>query len=296
MKPLPILEEARPRLPQWFKVRPAIGPRYRGMKALLSELKLHTVCEEARCPNIWECWNRGTATFMILGDICTRSCGFCSVVTGRPQSLDREEPERVARAVAALGLRHAVITSVNRDELPDGGSIIFFETIKKIKEKIPHCRIEVLIPDFKGDFEAQTHVFRARPDILNHNTETVARLYSSVRPQGKYSWSLDLIQRAKAAGLMTKSGLMLGLGESLDEIRQTMSDLTEAGCDILTLGQYLQPTLRHLPVVRYYPPEEFSSLREEGLRVGFRHVEAGPLVRSSYHAEEQLKGVGISES
>jgi lipoic acid synthetase len=260
------------------------------MKNLVHDLELHTVCEEARCPNVWDCWNRGTATFMILGDVCTRSCGFCAVATGRPVTLDLDEPRRVAEAVRALNLRHAVITSVNRDELADGGAAMFAETIRSIRRR-HGCTIEVLIPDFKGSRSAQDRVFEARPDILNHNTETVPRLYRSVRPQGKYAWSLDLISHAKHAGLVTKSSLMLGLGETDDEIRSVMENLIEAGCDILTLGQYLQPTSKHLPVSRYYHPDEFSSLKEDGLRLGFRHVESGPLVRSSYHAEEQTAAI-----
>jgi lipoyl synthase len=291
MNGLRILAEDRPRLPRWFKVKPAISPNYRAMKAVMEAMDLHTVCEEARCPNVWDCWNRGTATFMILGDICTRSCGFCSVRTGRPESLDLGEPARVARAVGELGLRHAVVTSVNRDELPDGGAEVFSETIRKIRRRNPSCSVEVLIPDFKGSRDAQQRVFLARPDILNHNTETVPRLYASVRPQGKYRWTLELIQRAKASDLVTKSGLMLGLGENPEEVLVVMADLAQAGCDILTLGQYLQPTLEHLPVARFYSPDEFEWFREEGLRIGFRHVESGPLVRSSYHAEEQLKEI-----
>ena len=275
------------RLPSWFKDRVQWGPAYHRMKDLVREESLHTVCEEARCPNIWDCWNRGTATFMILGDICTRSCGFCSVVTGRPTRLDRDEPHRVARAVKTLGLRHAVITSVNRDELPDGGAGIFAETIQCIRRET-ECTIEVLIPDFKGSVRDQEWIFTAKPDILNHNTETVPRLYRSVRPQGRYDWSMGLLSRAKRAGLTTKSGLMLGLGETKDEVKAVMADLVAAGCDILTLGQYLQPTRRHLPVSRYYHPDEFRVFKEEGLRMGFRHVESGPLVRSSYHAETQL--------
>ena len=284
---LPIIEEPRRRLPPWFKVNAHLGPRYQKMRSLVEGLNLHTVCEEARCPNVWDCWNRGTATFMILGDVCTRSCGFCAVKTGRPQGLDLDEPRRVAQAVSDLNLSHAVITSVNRDELADGGASIFAETIQKIREVAPACTVEVLIPDFKGSHGAQDTVFAARPDILNHNTETVPRLYRSVRPQGKYPWTLELISRAKEAGLVTKSGLMLGLGETADEVRVVMADLVSVGCDILTLGQYLQPTREHLPVIRFYRPDEFAAFKEEGMRLGFRHVEAGPLVRSSYHAEEQ---------
>lgn len=290
---LPLLkadsQEGRRRLPPWFRVQVYPGPHYQQMKSLVGDLALHTVCEEARCPNVWDCWNRGTATFMILGDICTRSCGFCAVTTGKPVELDIDEPRRVAQAVQALTLRHAVITSVNRDELADGGAAIFAETVLAIRSVRPDCTIELLIPDFKGLQPAQDRIFSARPDILNHNTETVPRLYRSVRPQGKYSWSLELISRAKQAGLVTKSGLMLGLGESTEEVRAVMADLKAAGCDILTLGQYLQPTPKHLPVSRYYHPDEFLVLKEDGLRLGFRHVESGPLVRSSYHAEEQVK-------
>lgn len=290
MNPLPVIQtdahDERRRLPPWFRVQAHPGPHYRQMKNLVGELALHTVCEEARCPNLWDCWNRGTATFMILGDICTRSCGFCAVTTGKPVEPDADEPRRVAQAVGALALRHAVITSVNRDELADGGAAIFAETVCEIRKR-HDCTIEVLIPDFKGLHAAQDRIFATRPDILNHNTETVPRLYRSVRPQGKYFWSLELISRAKQAGLVTKSGLMLGLGETDEEVRAVMADLVEAGCDILTLGQYLQPTVQHLRVNRYYPPGEFLALKEEGLRLGFRHVESGPLVRSSYHAEEQ---------
>ena len=230
---------------------------------------------------------------MILGDICTRSCGFCSVKTGRPTNLDRDEPNRVARAVADLNLRHAVITSVNRDELEDGGAVIFSETIRAIRANHPNCSVEVLIPDFKGSHEAQDIVFNARPDILNHNTETVPSLYRRVRPQGKYNWSLELISRAQWSGLTTKSGLMLGLGETEDELQSVMHDLVEHGCDVLTLGQYLQPTPGHLPVIKYYHPDEFSKFRELALSFGFRHVEAGPLVRSSYHAEEQAQRLNV---
>ena len=300
MNPLPVLNHNMgtdlksvprvPRLPPWFRVQAYPGPHYRQMKKLVGDLTLHTVCEEARCPNLWDCWNRGTATFMILGDVCTRSCGFCAVATGRPGALDADEPRRVAQAVRALSLRHAVITSVNRDELEDGGAAIFAETVQEIR-RLHDCTIEVLIPDFKGSHAAQDTVFSARPDILNHNTETVPRLYRPVRPQGKYFWSLELISRAKRAGLVTKSGLMVGLGETTEEVWSVMADLAETGCDILTLGQYLKPTPKHLPVIRYYPPNEFLALKDEGLRLGFRHVESGPLVRSSYHAEEQTRFV-----
>jgi len=275
------------RLPEWLKVTPKRDENYVKLKRLIGDLKLHTVCEEARCPNVWECWSAGTATIMILGETCTRSCGFCAVKTGRPTELDLDEPRRVAEAITTLGLRHAVVTSVNRDELEDGGASIFAETVRRIHATSPNCTVELLIPDFKGLHAAQDAVFAARPDILNHNTETVPRLYRPVRPQGKYHWTLELLQRAKAAGLTTKSGLMLGLGETIEEVESVMRDLVAHGCDILTLGQYLQPTKDHLPVSRYYHPDEFIRLKERGLALGFRHVESGPLVRSSYHAEQQ---------
>jgi len=285
----PTLAEKRVRRrPEWLKVRLPQGAGYQEVRALIEAHQLHTVCQEARCPNTGECWGRRTATFMILGDICTRSCGFCAVKTGRPQGLDLDEPCRVADAVAKLNLRHAVITSVNRDELADGGAGIFAETIRQIRRRAPGCRIEVLIPDFKGSYDALKRVVDARPDILNHNTETVPRLYRTVRPQGRYHWSLELLDRAKRHGLVTKTGLMLGLGETLDEVRKVMHDLRGVRVDILTLGQYLQPTRQHLPVARYVPPEEFRLLRKEGLAMGFRYVESGPLVRSSYHADEQV--------
>jgi lipoic acid synthetase len=285
----PEAETEQPRRrPEWLKVRLPHGPAYQEVRDLVESNELHTVCQEARCPNMGECWGRRTATFMILGDVCTRSCGFCAVKTGRPMGLDLDEPLRVAEAIARLDLRHAVITSVNRDELEDGGAGIFAETIRQSRRRNPACRIEVLIPDFKGSYEALKLVIDARPDILNHNTETVPSLYRTVRPQGRYQWSLDLLERAKRHGRITKTGLMLGLGESLDEVRVVMGDLRQREVDILTLGQYLQPTKRHLPVARFVTPEEFCSLREEGLAMGFRYVESGPLVRSSYHADEQV--------
>jgi len=255
----------------------------------MDRLGLHTICEEARCPNVWECWNNRTATFLILGDVCTRRCHYCAVTTGRPARLDAEEPMRVAEAVSALGLRHAVITSVNRDDLKDGGASIFVETIRRIRERIPTCTIEVLIPDFVGDEPALAAVVEARPDILNHNIETVARLFPSIRPQGKYQRSIELLGRAKRMGATTKSGLIVGMGETLEEVRTVMRDLREVACDIMTIGQYLQPTKAHWPIERFYHPDEFAVLREEGLAMGFRHVESGPLVRSSYHAEQQTR-------
>ena len=277
----------RPRLPPWFKVRLQQGPDYQKIRQVVDRLGLHTICEEARCPNIWECWNNRTATFLILGDICTRRCHYCSVTTGKPVAVDRDEPFRVAQAVQAMRLRHAVITSVNRDELDDGGATIFAETIRQVRQLNPTCAVEVLIPDFEGDRAALRTVAGARPEILNHNIETVERLFPSIRPQGKYRRSIDLLDRAKRLGMKTKSGLIVGMGETEDEIREVMRDLRSVGCDILTIGQYLQPTRQHLPVSRFYHPDQFVSFKEEGLALGFRHVEAGPLARSSYHAEQQ---------
>ena len=286
-RPIPMVQEPRPRLPAWFKVRVHEGPAYREIRRLTHELNLHTICEEARCPNVWECWNSRTATFLILGDICTRRCQYCAVTTGRPLPLDESEPDRVAAAVKALGLRHAVITSVNRDELPDGGARIFAETIRAVRRELPACTLEVLIPDFLGDESALETVLTAKPDILNHNIETVPRLFPSIRPQGRYPRSIALLQAASSRGALTKSGLMVGLGETLDEVRGVMRDLRAAGCSIFSVGQYLQPTKAHWPVMRFYLPEEFRLIRDEGLALGFRHVESGPLVRSSYHAEQQ---------
>ncbi len=276
------------RRPDWLKVRIPGGEGYTEIKELVRSHGLHTVCEEARCPNIAECWARKTATFMILGDVCTRSCGFCAVKTGRPLLLDRDEPRRVADAVAKMALRHAVITSVNRDELADGGSAIFAETIRQIRQMVPGCRVEVLIPDFKGNPNALQNIIDAQPDILNHNTETVPRLYRPVRPQGNYQWSLDVLRIAKSQGVVTKTGLMLGLGEDMDEVLDVMHELAGLNVNILTLGQYLQPSKQHLPVRRFVAPAEFRMLRKKGLALGFDHVESGPLVRSSYHADEHV--------
>ena len=278
------------RLPPWFKVTIRQGPDYRDIRRTMDSLGLHTICEEARCPNVWECWNNRTATFLILGDICTRRCHYCAVTTGRPLELDREEPLRVAQAVQALGLRHAVITSVNRDELEDGGAWIFAETIRHIRRLVPPCAVEVLIPDFEGSEAALTAVVAEKPDILNHNIETVRRLFPSIRPQGKYERSLTLLGRAKRMGARTKSGLIVGMGETNEEVRGVMRDLRAVGCDIMTIGQYLRPTKQHLPVARYYHPDEFAAFKTEGLSLGFSHVESGPLVRSSYHAERQVAG------
>ena len=276
------------RRPEWLKVRLPSGEGYHEVKNIVQSRRLHTVCEEARCPNIGECWGRRTATFMILGDVCTRSCGFCAVKTGRPQFLDLDEPRRVAAAIKQMELKHAVITSVNRDEVPDGGAGIFAETIQQIRLQVPACRVEVLVPDFKGDLVAMQKVVDAHPDILNHNTETVPRLYRPVRPQGRYDWTLKGLKYAKEKGMTTKSGLMLGIGETTEEVLSVLEDLSAIKVDILTLGQYLQPTTDHLPVDRFVHPDEFAMLKREGLRMGFRHVESGPLVRSSYHADEHI--------
>ncbi|HXX62866.1 MAG TPA: lipoyl synthase [Bacteroidota bacterium] len=285
---IPAERPARRERPDWLKVKIPLGESYARLRGLIDEHRLHTVCEEARCPNVSECWNAGTATFMILGDTCTRSCGFCAVKTGRPLSLDTDEPYRVADAIGRMGVRHAVITSVNRDELPDGGATIFAETIRQARKVNPSIRIEVLIPDFRGVRWALQLVIDEHPDILNHNTETVPRLYSRVRPQAKYARSLDVLSYAHQAGMVTKSGLMLGLGESTEEVLGVLHDLRDHHCDILTLGQYLQPTRNHLPVERYVHPDEFRMYKEKALEMGFRHAESGPLVRSSYHAEGQI--------
>ncbi len=282
------------RLPGWFRVKIQQGERYKTIRQAIDTHGLHTICEEARCPNQWECWNQGTATFLILGDICTRRCGYCSVTTGRPLPVDQDEPARIGETVRLLGLRHAVITSVNRDELPDGGASVFAETIASIRGLLPTCTVEVLIPDFQGSREALETVMQASPDILNHNIETVPRLFPAIRPQGKYRRSLDLLGLAREKGGRTKSGLMVGLGESLEEIRVVMQDLRKVNCQILTIGQYLRPTKNHAAVARYYRPEEFEALKEEAENLGFAHVESGPLVRSSYHAEKQANLSGVS--
>lgn len=278
------------RRPEWIKVRVPGGDSYDNLKTLMRSKQLHTVCEEAHCPNIGECWGAGTATFLIMGDICTRSCGFCDIKTGRPQPLDWAEPERVAQAVKAMNLKHVVITSVNRDERKDGGAPIFAGCIKRIRELQPGCSIEVLIPDFKGSREALQIVMDARPEILNHNVETVPRLFKKVQPQDKYEWAMTTLHNAKAmdAQVLTKSGIMLGLGEEYDEVVAVMRDLRECGVDILTLGQYLQPSKEHLPIEKYYHPDEFATLKELGYEMGFRWVESGPLVRSSYRADQQV--------
>ncbi len=277
--------------PDWLKVRLPSGESYFRLKGILRGLSLNTVCEEARCPNVAECWGQGTATFMILGDVCTRACGFCAVKTGLPKFLDRGEPERVAEAVAAMGLTHAVVTSVNRDELRDGGASIFAATILAIRSRCPETTIEVLIPDFKGSRDSLEMVLEAGPDILNHNVETVPRLYKRVRPGASFSQSVELLRRVKeiAGGMVSKTGMMLGLGEDRSEVESVMQTLvSNSSVDVLTLGQYLQPTADHLPVARFVHPDEFRELALRGSQMGFRHVEAGPLVRSSYHASSQV--------
>lgn len=279
----------RRRLPPWLKAKAPGHPNYLDIKHLIADLRLNTVCESAQCPNIGECWGQRTATFMILGDICTRSCGFCAIKTGRPVGLDEGEPERVAAAIAHLDLRHAVITSVNRDELPDGGAEIFARTIAAVHQRCPQTSVEVLIPDFKGDWDALATVMAAGPDILNHNIECPPSLYYKMRPQAQYDRSLELLRRAHEMGpAPTKSGMMLGAGETHDEIAQSIRDLAAAECAILTLGQYLSPSPNHVPVERFVDPDEFAAWRHFALELGFRHVESGPLVRSSYHAADQL--------
>jgi lipoic acid synthetase len=283
--------EAHPR-PNWLRVKFFGGERYQHLKRTMRTLNLHTVCESARCPNMGECWEHGTATFMILGDICTRACGFCAVPSGKPVGPpDEEEPIRVAEAAARMRLRYAVVTSVNRDDQPDGGAHIFARTIQEIRRRIPGCKIEVLIPDFRGDWNALDTVLAAKPDILNHNTETVPRLYRQVRKGALYDRSLELLRRAKHTDpdIPTKTGMMLGLGEEKEEVLATMQDLAAQGTDLLTLGQYLQPTREHLPVMRFVHPSEFAEYKRLGERMGFKHVEAGPLVRSSYHAFDQAE-------
>lgn len=277
--------------PDWLKVKLPTGDNYSDVRDLMRKQKLHTVCEEAKCPNIAECWNHRTATFMILGDTCTRSCGFCNVKLGIPNELDLEEPKRVAESVEELNLRHVVITSVNRDELEDGGASIFSETVRLIRQRMKETTIEILIPDFKGSEHAFEIIMQNPPDILNHNLETVPRLYSVVRPQAKYIRSMDLITWFKQKGLKTKSGIMVGIGETMDEVFSLMNDLVKAGCDILTIGQYLQPTKVHLPVDRFVTPDEFNQYKIEGLQMGFKVVESSPLVRSSYHADEHARAL-----
>jgi len=284
----------RHRRPEWLRVRAPWGDGYQAVHEAMRGHGLHTVCEEARCPNIGECWGAGTGTFLIMGDTCTRSCGFCAIKTGRPEPLDLGEPERVARSIRQMGLTHAVITSVNRDELADGGAAVFARCVLRARELAPQCSVEVLIPDFRGDRAALQVVMDARPDVLNHNVETVPRLYRTVRPQALYERSLDVLRWAKEmdAAVLSKTGIMVGLGETTHEVEAVMRDLVTQGVDILTIGQYLRPTESHLPIARYYTPVEFDALRSTGLALGLAWVEAGPLVRSSYRAEQQVARLG----
>jgi len=283
------------RRPDWIRVRAPSGKTYQQLQVLMRSKVLHTVCEEALCPNVGECWGAGTATFLMLGDVCTRSCGFCDVKRGRPSPLDWEEPERVAQAVKSMNLRHAVITSVNRDDRQDGGAPLFAMVIRRIHQVHPGCSVEVLVPDFKGRLEALRIVLDARPEILNHNVETVPRLFKLVQPQDRYQWAAATLSNARKLdpAVLTKSGIMLGLGETIDEVRQVMCNQRDWGVDIFTLGQYLQPSRRHLPIARYYTPDEFNDLKEYGLSIGFKWVESGPLVRSSYHAAEQVRTLSL---
>jgi lipoyl synthase len=287
-----LLVTIEPRVPRpaWLRAPAPVGENYRELKRLVEALKLHTVCESAACPNVGDCWNRRTATFMILGNVCTRRCGFCAVQKGAPLAVDYDEPRRVAEACAALGLKFAVITSVNRDDRKDGGAELFAMTIRAIRERVPGCGVEVLTPDFQGSHAAMDIVLDASPDILNHNTETVPRLYRQVRLGARYARSLDILAYVKQVrpGTPTKSGLMLGLGETMDEVLAVMRDLRASDVNILTLGQYLRPSPKHLPILRYVPAEEFAELKRAGYEMGFRHVESGPLVRSSYHADEAV--------
>ncbi len=284
------IEPRGPARPAWLKAPAPVGENYRNLKRLVEELRLHTVCESAACPNVGDCWNRRTATFMILGNVCTRRCGFCAVQKGAPLAVDYDEPRRVAEACATLGLKFAVITSVNRDDRKDGGAELFALTIRAIRERVAGCGVEVLVPDFQGSHAAMDIVLEAAPEILNHNTETVPRLYRQVRLGARYERSLDMLAYAKQSRpkIPTKSGLMLGLGETLEEVQQVMRDLRASNVDILTLGQYLRPSPKHLPIIRYVPVEEFAELKRLGLEMGFRHVESGPLVRSSYHAADAV--------
>lgn len=284
-----------PRKPAWLKMKMPGGEEFSKLLSLVNSHRLHTVCQSAKCPNLGECWNAGTATLMILGDVCTRSCGFCHIATGRPPELDLDEPRRVGEAVRIMNLRHVVITSVNRDELPDGGAAVWADTIRQIRQQSPGTTIEVLIPDFCGDWSALQLVLDQKPDILNHNLESVPRLYKRVRPQAKYRRSLELLQIAKGQGFTTKTGIMLGLGEEEHEVEALLDDLVSISCDILTIGQYLQPTPAHLPVERFVPPAEFAEWKRRGEGKGVRHVESGPMVRSSYHAEKQVNAVVVGE-
>lgn len=287
---LPVVpaENARPKKPDWLRVKLPIGENYKHVRGLVDTHKLHTICESGNCPNMGECWGAGTATFMILGNICTRSCGFCSVATGRPLPVDWDEPQRVAEAIHLMKVKHAVITSVDRDELPDGGSIIWYNTIHAVKQLNPDTTLETLIPDFKGHKEEIQRVIDAAPEVVSHNIETVERLTRQVRIQAKYWRSMEVIRALKEGGMRTKSGIMLGLGEEKEEVMQTLRDLKANGCDVVTIGQYLQPTKKHLPVHRFVHPDEFAEFREYGYEIGLDYVESGPLVRSSYHSEKHV--------
>ena len=283
------------RKPSWLKVKAPGGPNYLRLKQMMRELDLHSVCEEARCPNVGECWEHGTATFMILGDVCTRNCAYCAVAHGRPPKYDIEEPERVGQAIAEMRLQHAVITSVDRDDLPDFGAYIFAETIRQIHARVPECSVEVLVPDFQGNENSIRTVLEARPEIYNHNTETVPRLYKKARPGGRYARVMEIFRLAKriAPDIPTKTGIILGMGETIEEVVAVMHDLRAVDVDILTLGQYLRPSDNHIALDRYYTPEEFRHLRDVGMEMGFKHVESSPLVRSSYHAWEQVQAAGV---
>jgi lipoic acid synthetase len=283
------------RKPSWLKVKAPGGPNYLHLKSMMQELDLHTVCEEARCPNVGECWEHGAATFMILGDVCTRNCAYCAVAHGRPPRYDPAEPERVADAAARMQLRHLVLTSVDRDDLPDFGAWAFAETIRQVHDRVTGCSVEVLVPDFQGNEQSIRTVLDARPEIYNHNTETVPRLYKKARPGGRYERVMQIFRFAKATApdIPTKTGIILGLGETNEEVLQVMRELREVDVDILTLGQYLRPSADHIALDRYVTPDEFRMLRDEGMAMGFRHVESGPLVRSSYHAWEQVQAAGV---
>jgi len=283
-----ITKDARVKKPDWLRVKLPIGENYRHVRNLVDKNKLHTICESGNCPNMGECWGEGTATFMILGNICTRSCGFCAVATGRPEPVDWDEPQRVAEAINLMSVKHAVITSVDRDELKDGGSIIWYNTIKAVRALNPQTTLETLIPDFRGDWNNLQRIIDAAPEVVSHNVETVERLTRKVRIQAKYHRSMEVIRRLKDGGMRTKSGIMMGLGEEKEEVLQTLQDLADNGCDVVTMGQYLQPTPKHLPVVRFVHPDEFAFYREEGYKMGLDYVESGPLVRSSYHSERHV--------
>lgn len=285
---LPTLADERIKKPNWLKVKLPTGENYRKVRQLVDHYKLHTICESGNCPNMGECWGEGTATFMILGNTCTRSCSFCAVATGRNADYDKQEPQRVAEAIKLMGVKHAVLTSVNRDELPDKGAWVWAETIRKVKELNPDTTMETLIPDFMSKWELLYQVIDEKPEVVSHNMETVKRLYRKVRPQAKYERSLEQIQKTKERGRRTKSGIMLGLGETQEEVLEAMQDLVNHGCDVLTLGQYLQPTKMHLAIERFITPDEFDYYREAGMNMGFKYVESGPLVRSSYHAERHV--------